>query len=63
MPSGAENALTKDRAPSGGEGTFRAEVDSETAGSGGLNGIAHAPFYSPQPEDDLSIPKFLRRTQ
>jgi hypothetical protein len=63
MSSGAEDALTKDRAPSGGEGTFRAEVDLEPAGSGGLNGIAHAPFCSPQPEDDLSIPKFLRRTQ
>ena len=45
------------RAPSGPKSI------SETAGSGGLNGIAHAPFYSPQPEDDLSIPKFLRRTQ
>ncbi len=53
MPSGAEDALTEDGAPSGGEApSFRK-----------LNEIPQAPFFSPHQEDDLSIPAFLRRTQ
>ena len=63
MPSGAEDALIKDRAPSGGEGTFRAEIDTPAPSFSKLNEIPHAPFCSPQQEDDLSIPAFLRRTQ
>ena len=63
MPSGAEDALTKDRAPSGGEGTFRAEIDTPAPSFSKLNEIPHAPFRSPPQEDDLSIPAFLRRIQ
>jgi hypothetical protein len=58
MPSGAEDALTKD---SGDEGTFRAEIDMPAPSFSKLNEIPHAPFRSPQQEDDLSIPAFLRR--
>jgi hypothetical protein len=59
MPSGAEDALTKD---SGDEGTFRAENDMRAPNFSNLNEIPHAPFCSPQEEDDLSIPAYLRRT-
>jgi hypothetical protein len=60
IPSGAGYALTKD---SGGDGTFRAEIDTPIPGLSRLNEISHAPFCPPQQEDDLSIPTFLRRTQ
>jgi Protein of unknown function (DUF3631) len=60
IPSGAGYALIKD---SGGDGTFRAEIDTPIPGLSRLNEISHAPFCPPQQEDDLSIPTFLRRTQ
>jgi hypothetical protein len=63
MPWGAGDALIKDRAPSGGEGIFRAEIDMPAPSFSKHNEIPHAPFCSPQQEDDLSIPAFLRRTQ
>jgi len=50
------------RAPSGAEGTFRPEIDTPAPSFSELNEIPHARFCSPQQEDDLSIPEFLRRT-
>jgi putative DNA primase/helicase len=61
MPLEAEGAQTKDRAPSEGEGTFGADIATHPAGGSGLNGTPSSPFHSPQQEDDLSIPDFLRR--
>jgi hypothetical protein len=61
MPPEAEDALTKDRTP--GEDTFRAEIDTPATSLSKLNEIPHGPFCSPQQEDDLSIPAFLRRIQ
>jgi Protein of unknown function (DUF3631) len=49
VPSGAEDALTKNRAS-------RAEIDSPATSFG------NASFCSPQQQDDLRIPTFLRRT-
>jgi hypothetical protein len=57
IPSRAEDALTKDRAPSGGEGIFGSEIDTSAAKWNGGNGMPVR-----YPEDDLSIPEFLRRT-
>jgi hypothetical protein len=62
MPPEAEDDPTKDRAPPGLEGTFRAEIDMP-APAYRRNEIPHALFCSPKKEDDLSIPAFLRRTQ
>jgi putative DNA primase/helicase len=60
MPSEAEDALSKNRAPSGVEGTFGDENDTSAAKWNGGNEIPRAAFR--YREDDLSIPEFLRRT-
>jgi len=60
MPSAAEGAHAKDRASSGGEGIFEDEIVSAAVLSRG-NEIPRTPFRSPKPQDDLSIPDFLRR--
>jgi hypothetical protein len=63
LPSEAEDALTKDRAPSGRKGAFRAEIDTPARAFSRRNELPQALFCSPKQEDDLSIPAFLRRTQ
>ena len=62
MPSKTEDALSKNRAPSGVEGTFGNEIDTSAAKWNGGNEIPRASFRLPNPKDDLSIPEFLRRT-
>jgi hypothetical protein len=43
MPTATEDPLTKDRAPSGGEGTFTAKIDTPAPSFSKLNEIPHAP--------------------
>src|ERR1700750_1944716 len=59
MPFESEDAQTKDWAPSGSEGTFEAKFDS---GFGEHKESPKVPSCAGEPNDDLSIPKFLRRT-
>lgn len=63
MPSRAEDSLPKNRAPSEVEGTLGDEIDTSAAGRSRGDELPRAEFRSLEPEDDLTIPEYLRRTE